>query len=185
MASGDRDDASERFAAATDEDEFLRAVYDELRRMARHFLRGERDQRTLQTTALVHEAYLKLQDVEQVSEHGKAYFFGAAARAMRQILVDAARHRARAKRGGERPASLDGLVGLDPTDARNDEQVIWVHQALEALAEQYPRPARVVECRFFGGLSGEETAQVLGVSERTVKRDWSFAQAWLYRQWSG
>lgn len=164
------------------EGELMRTVYDELREMARHYLGREHGQRTLQTTALVHEAYLKLVGSEGVTERGRAYFFAAAARAMRQVLVEGARSRQRQKRGdGERPASLHGI---DPGDPRNDEEVLWVHQALERLADQYPRQAKIVECRFFGGLSIEETAQVLEVSVRTANRDWSFAQAWFQREWA-
>lgn len=181
----DRHITDQLLAAASDpraEEELLRSVYDELRRMAHHYLGGERQQETLQTTALVHEAYLKLVGQDEVTARGRAYFFAAAARAMRQVLVDAARRRRRDKRGGgDRPASLDGI---DPGDARSGEEVLWVHQALERLAKEYPRQAKVVECRFFGGLSIEETAQVLEVSVRTVKRDWSFAQAWFHREWS-
>lgn len=173
------------FAAAVedaDEDDLVRAVYGELRMMARHFLRGERDQQTLQTTALVHEAYLKLVGSKNVSKRGRAYFFGAAAQAMRQVLVDAARKRHRQKRGaGERPATLDDMQAGDGSQS---EQVLWVNDALDRFASSYPRHAKVVECRFFGGLSLEETAQVVETSVRTVKRDWAFAQAWLYREWS-
>lgn len=165
-----------------DDREMVELAYEELRDLARGLLRREHDQLTLQTTALVHEAYLKLAGSPRVSERGRSYFFGAAVRAMRQILVDAARRRGRDKRGGGvRPVSFDeaeaGAVTVD-------ERVLWVHDALERFAAEYPRHARVVECRFFGGLSVEETAQVLETSTRTVKRDWAFAQAWLYREWS-
>ncbi len=167
---------------SADEDALIRAVYGELRKMARHYLHNEHEQRTLQTTALVHEAYLKLVGSEKISDRGRAYFFGAASRAMRQVLVDAARKRRRHKRGGgERPISLENV---DPGDARQGEQVLWVNEALDRFAEEYPRHAKVIECRFFGGLSVDETAQVLEVSLRTIKRDWAFAQAWLYREWS-
>lgn len=168
--------------SAEDEEALIRAVYGELRQMARHYLRGEHNQRTLQTTALVHEAYLKLTGTENISNKGRAYFFGAAARAMRQVLVDVARKRNRKKRGsGERPSSLDDI---DPGDERQGDQILWVHDALKNFANEFPRQAKVVECRFFGGLSVEETAQVLEVSLRTIKRDWAFARAWLYREWT-
>ena len=164
-----------------DEEALVRAVYGELRVMARRFLRGEHDQQTLQTTALVHEAYLKLMGGQGVSDKGRAYFFGAAARAMRQVLVDAARKRRRHKRGsGERPVTLDEFQA---SDSSKSEQMLWIHEALDRFAESYPRQAKVVECRFFGGLSLAETAQVVEASERTIKRDWAFAQAWLYRAW--
>jgi RNA polymerase sigma factor (TIGR02999 family) len=124
-------------AAADDpqaNEELLRSVYGELRRMAHHFLGAERQQQTLQTTALVHEAYLKLVGQHDVTARGRAYFFAAAARAMRQVLVDAARSRRRDKRGGgERPASLDGI---DPGDPHRAEEVLWVHHALDRLAKE-------------------------------------------------
>jgi RNA polymerase sigma factor (TIGR02999 family) len=157
-------------------------VYNELRRMAHRQLSREGGPRTLDTTGLVHEAYLKLVDQDTVPIRNRSYFFAAAARAMRQVLIDAARRRNRLKRGGgERALSLDesriaiddyatGLVDLD--------------DALNRLAGEHPRPARVVECRFFGGLSIDETAEALEVSPMTVKRDWMLARTWLYRDLS-
>jgi RNA polymerase sigma factor (TIGR02999 family) len=163
--------------------ELLPLVYDELRQMARRHLAGERRQRTLNTTGLVHEAYLKLVDSARVPVKNRAYFFAAAARAMRQILVDAARRRGRIKRGnGEVPLNLDDFqIGVDDfaAELRN------LDEALEKLTLLFPRQARVVECRFFAGLSVEETAEALEMAPRTVKRDWSLARAWLYRELRG
>ena len=132
----------------------------------------------MQTTGLVHEAYLKLVDQTRVPKNGRAYFFGAAARAMRQVLVDAARHRKRLKRGGgQRPLTLDeNVLGIDGFAA----EVLDLEEALENLAVEFPRQAEVVECRFYGGLSVGETAGVLEVSPRTVKGDWALARAWLF-----
>jgi RNA polymerase sigma factor (TIGR02999 family) len=160
-------------------DELVPVVYGELRRMARRFIAGEAQPLTLDTTALVHEAYLKLVGDQNLPARGRAVFFGAAARAMRQVLVDSARRRASLRRGGRRPLAL---TGLDPAAPEQGTDVLDVDRALERLAVQYPRQAQVVECRFFGGLSVEETAQALDLSSRTVKRDWSLAQAWLYRE---
>ena len=161
--------------------ELVREIYDELRQMARHQLRRERNQQTLQTTALVHEAYLKLAGRPGVVERDRSYFFAAASRAMRQVLVDAARHRNRGKRGeGKRPQSL---VGIDPGNLDNAEETLWVHEALTQFAADYPLQAQVVEGRFFAGLTVQETAQALDVTERTVRRHWSFARAWLHRKW--
>jgi len=159
-------------------DQIVPLVYDELRQMARRELAGHK-RCTLDTTALVDEAYLRMVDRDSIPLGSRAYFFGAAARAMRQVLVDAARRRNRDKRGGgqadtelkEEWVAADGLAA----------EVLELNEVLERLAEHYPRQARVVECRFFGGLSVEETAQALDLSERTVVRDWTLARAWLYR----
>lgn len=160
-------------------DRLLPLVYDELRGMAHGYLLRERSGHTLSTTALVHEAYLKLVDQERAPLESRAYFFGAAARAMRQILVDHARHRMRQKRGGkQQPVTLEEQHLLADDFATN---VLDLDRALHRLAALEPRLARVVECRFFGGIGVEETAEVLGVSPRTVKRDWMMAKAWLYR----
>jgi RNA polymerase sigma factor (TIGR02999 family) len=161
-------------------DELLPLVYDELRQIAHRHLAREHRQRTLSTTGLVHEAYLKLVDQSQISDKGRAYFFAAASRAMRQVLVDAARRRNRAKRGGgEAVLNVDDFqVAVDDFAARLSD----LDEALQKLAALFPRQARVVECRFFGGLSVEETAEALDLAPRTVKRDWSLARAWLYRE---
>jgi len=154
-------------------------VYDELRSMAHRRLAGEGKNATIDTGALVHEAYIRLVDETRVASRGRAYFFAAAARAMRRVLVDAARRRNADKRGGgARPVTLeDGAAAVDGFAA----ELIDLDRALERLAAEHPRLAAVVECRFFGGLSTEETAEALGVSVRTVKYDWSMARAWLHR----
>lgn len=160
-------------------DELVPLVYDELRAMAHRQLAGERRAVTLDTTGLVHEAYLRLVDETRVPDGNRAYFFGAAARAMRRVLVDAARRRNRLKRGGgEEPLPLDTI---QVTADRFAAEILDLEEALERLAIQYPRQARVVECRFFGGLDVEETAAALDMAPRTVKRDWALARAWLYR----
>lgn len=161
-------------------DELVPLVYEELRRMAHAQLAREHERFTLDTTALVHEAYLRLAAGRALPANGRAYFFGAAARAMRRVVVDAARRRRRVKRGaGERPLPLETLeLGADGLTA----DVVDLDEALDGLERDYPRQARVVECRFFGGASVEETAATLALSERTVKRDWAFAQAWLLRR---
>ena len=158
-------------------------MYNRLRAMAHGQLRRERADHTLATTDLVHEAYLKLTDGARLSEQGRTYFLGAAARAMRQILVDYARRRQRQKRGGGQtpvPLGEDQVAAQSNTDVLAAD-LIDLDAALEKLAALDARQARVVECRFFGGLSVEETASVVGVSPRTVKGDWAVAKAWLFR----
>ena len=160
-------------------DALVPLVYDELRAMAHHQLAAERRGVTLDTTGLVHEAYMRLVDEAQVPDGNRAYFFGAAAQAMRRVLIDAARRRKRLKRGGGR-----GALDLDAIQVAVDEfatELLDLETALERLAVLYPRQARVVECRFFGGLDVEETAAALDLAPRTVKRDWALARAWLYR----
>ena len=161
-------------------DELLPLVYDELRAMAHRQLAGERRRFTLDTTGLVHEAYLRLVDGAQVPAGNRAYFFGAASRAMRRILIEAARRRGRHKRGGGREAlDVDEIeIGVDGFAA----ELLDLDDALERLAALHPRAAVVVECRFFGGLSVEQTAATLDQAERTVKRDWALARAWLLRE---
>ncbi|MEM9555726.1 MAG: ECF-type sigma factor [Acidobacteriota bacterium] len=165
-------------SSSNDFGESWSVVYDELRAVARRQLRSGRD--TLQATALVHEAYLRLGDDARVLDRGRAYFFAAAARAMRQILVDHARARARAKRGGgATPVTLKtGDAGAEDVGV----DVLDLHRALEELETLSPRQARVVECRYFGGLDVVETAEALDTSPRTVKRDWRLARTWLFRQ---
>jgi len=156
------------------------AVYDQLRAIAHNALRGERPDHTLGTTGLVHEAWFKLVDQSRVEVRDRSHFFRVAARAMRQILVDYARRRGAVKRGGRlRPMTLeDGEV---PAEERA-EALIAVDEALKRLAEHDAALARVVECRFFAGLSEEETAEATGASLRTVQRQWRRAKAWLYRE---
>lgn len=153
-------------------------IYDELRVMAHRQLARESPANTLQTTELVHEAYVRLVDSTQIAAHGRAYFFAAAATAMRRVLVDRARRRTAAKRGaGETPLSLDeGSIAVDEFAS----ELVALDDALEKLAASHPRQARVVECRYFAGLNVDETAAALGISPRTVKYDWALARAWLY-----
>lgn len=155
-------------------------VYEELRRLARNYLRRERSDHTLQATALVHEAYLRLVDDPSVSWQSRAHFYGIAARLMRRILVDHARARNAAKRGGlVEKVSLDEARDLPPAGA-ND--LVALDGALQDLAKTYPRKGEVVELKFFGGLEAKEIALVLQVSEKTVLRDWQFAKLWLCRE---
>jgi RNA polymerase sigma factor (TIGR02999 family) len=164
-------------------DELIPLVLDELRRMARRQLGREHHLHTLQTTELVHEAYLRLAGHPEVLERGRAYFYAAAARAMRSILIDAARKRTAAKRGaGTVVVSLDEDCVAAETYGT---ELLDLDEALKRLAERSPRHARVVECRFFGGMSIEDTAAALGVSPRTVKSDWALARVWLYRALRG
>jgi RNA polymerase sigma factor (TIGR02999 family) len=152
-------------------------VYGELRRIAGHFMRAERPGRTIQTTALVHEAYLKLIDVSNVEWQHRAHFFAVSAQIMRHILLDRARRRVAAKRGGAAArVNLDEVADIGSGRAR---EMIALDDALNALAKVDPRKARVIEMRFFAGLTVEETAEVLQVSSDTVKRDWRLARAWL------
>ena len=163
-------------------DELMPLVYEELRQLADRFLAAEKRGATLQPTALVHEAYLRLVGSDRTSWENRAHFFGAAARAIRRILVDRARARRAARRGGDRPLRLDTdapLAGPEPS-----LDVLALEEALAKLASIDPQKARVVELRFFGGLSVDETAATLGVSASTVDRDWGFARAWLHRAMS-
>jgi RNA polymerase sigma factor (TIGR02999 family) len=155
-------------------------VYEELRRLANHYLRQERSDHTLQPTALVHEAYLKLIDQTRVDWQNRAHFFGVAAQSMRRILVDHARRHGASKRGGlQQKLTLDEAV--DYSQSR-DVDLVALDDALNLLAELDERQSRIVELRFFGGLTIEETAEALGVSAATVKVDWSMAKAWLRRE---
>jgi RNA polymerase sigma factor (TIGR02999 family) len=152
-------------------------VYDELRRLASRFMRGERPNHTLQPTALVHEAYLRLIEQERVEWRNRAHFFGVAAKLMRRILVDHARARLTAKRGAAEQAVhlKEGFVFAEERAG----EFVALDEALQRLAQFDPRLERIVEMRFFGGLSVEDTAEALGISTRTVKRDWNAAKAWL------
>jgi RNA polymerase sigma factor (TIGR02999 family) len=152
-------------------------IYDELRRLAHNFLYRERPGHTLQTTALVHEAYLKLIDQRDARWQNRAHFFAIAAQAMRRILVDSARRHAAIKRGGPAenlPLDEAANVSLEP-----DPILLPLDEALSRLAETDPQQSRIVELRFFGGLTIEETAEVMKLSADTVKRDWAMARAWL------
>ncbi len=161
-------------------DKLIPIVYGELRRIARCYLQGERRGHTLQTACLVHEAYLRLVDQERVNWQNRAQFFGVAAQMMRRVLIDHARMHLRAKRGGGFiPVSLDEAEGICQ-ERRVD--LIALDDALTALSAVDPRKGRTVELRYFGGLSVEETAEVLQVSVNTVVRDWNMAKAWLYRE---
>jgi RNA polymerase sigma-70 factor (ECF subfamily) len=152
-------------------------VYQELRRIAGHFMQNERPGRTLQTTALVHEAYLRLIDVTNVDWQHRAHFFAVSATMMRRILLDRARKRGAGKRGGQSPrVNLDDLGNFGSERAR---ELVALDDALNALGQVDPRKARVIELRFFGGLSVEETAEVLKLSPDTIMRDWRLARVWL------
>jgi RNA polymerase sigma factor (TIGR02999 family) len=157
-------------------------VYDELRRLASRYLRNERPDHTLQSTDLVHEAYLRLVDQQNVRWQSRAHFFGIAAQMIRRILVDHARRRQAVKRGaGPVKLALDeAVVASEPRDF----DLVALDEALENLAKLDPQQSRVVELRFFAGLSIEETAEVLKISSATVKRDWTTAKAWLFRDLS-
>ena len=157
-------------------------VYKELHRLARRYMAGESPGHTLQTSALVNEAYLRLVDVEKVNWQNRAHFFGVSAQLMRRILVDFARSRRSLKRGGDAPTvSLE--EGMIVTSARGADMVA-LDDALKTLAAMDPRRSRVVELRFFGGLSAEESAEVLKVSAETVMHDWKLAKVWLLRELS-
>ena len=159
------------------ESDLISALYKELRRRAQSILKGDGRGRTLQPTALVNEAYIKLMGGQRVSWHDRTHFFALAASAMRQIVIDRARRSMAAKRGGGVQ-----VVGLEEGMAfarAKPVELIALNQALERLAERDPRVHRVVELRYFGGLSVEEAAEVMGVSTRTVKREWRLGRAWL------
>jgi RNA polymerase sigma factor (TIGR02999 family) len=162
--------------------EILPAIYDELRALARSYLARERVDHTLQPTALVHEAYLRLVDQERVSWRGRNHFLAVAAIAMRRLLVDHARGRRRDKRGGDAPKlSLTAAMPVADEDAMADE-IVAVDDLLQTLAGFDARAAEVVQCRYFGGLTIEETAAALGLSPMTVKRSWQTARAWLRKE---
>ena len=158
-------------------------VYDELRRLARYYLASQRSDHTLQSTAIVHEAYLRLAGRDNVHFENRSHFFAVAAQLMRRILVDHARRRNAAKRGS---AHLTLLVdeAVEPSSQR-ELDLVALDDALKALAELDERQSRIVELRFFGGLSIEDTSRLLEISPATVKREWSTARAWLYEEISG
>jgi RNA polymerase sigma factor (TIGR02999 family) len=154
-------------------------VYDELHRMALRYLVGERSTVSLQATALVNEVCLRLLGWDEVRWQNRGHFFGVSAKMMRRVLVDIARRR-RANRRGARAVHVP-LDGIDVAAAEPDADLVAIDEALAKLATEDPRKARVVELRFFGGLTMEQTAQALGISLRTANNDWAFARAWLYR----
>lgn len=158
-------------------------VYDHLHQLAASYIRGERPDNTLQATGLVNEAYLRLVSQQPAEWRDRTHFFGIAARLMRQILVEHARARHAAKRGGTTPLFVPVADVLDISSARSRE-LVELDDALQSLEELDPQQARVVELRFFGGMTVEETAEVLGISSRTVKRDWAVARAWLHGELS-
>jgi RNA polymerase sigma-70 factor, ECF subfamily len=161
-------------------------VYDELRRVARRHMRKERPDHTLEATALVNEVYLRLLKVTEIDWRGRAHFFAVAAQMMRRLLVDAARARTRVKRAGRARrvahSSAFDLDHLPDTSSVRDREIIEVDDALDVLEQMDSRKARVIELRFFGGLSVEDTAAALNVSPQTVMRDWKLARAWMMRE---
>jgi RNA polymerase sigma-70 factor, ECF subfamily len=162
-------------------DRLLPAVYDELHRQAARAMRRENEQHTLQATALVNEAWLRLVDQNEVDWKNRAHFFGIAAQMMRRVLVDHARGRLAEKRGGGAQQVTLSDIHADPGGG-HDVDILALHAALEKLAVLDPDQARLVELRYFGGLNIEETAEALGVSPATVKREWAVARAWLRRE---
>ena len=155
-------------------------VYEELRRLAHHFMEGQRPDHTLQTTALVNEAYMRLADQTKPSWQNRAHFFAVAARAMRQILVNYARsNRAQKRGGGALKVELDEVAIISPEESK---EIVDLHEALERLAALNSRKAQVVELKYFGGLNYDEMAEVLKISPVTVRRDWEFAKLWLYTE---
>jgi len=155
-------------------------VYDELHRLAHKYIRRERPGHTLQTTALVNEAYVRLVDQNSVDWQNRAHFFGVAAQVMRHILVDYARQQTAVKRGGGvgRFNLDEGLIVSKESAA----ELVALDEALKALSNLYPRRSKVVELRYFGGLNNKEASEILNVSETTIERDWRFARAWLFRE---
>jgi len=163
-------------------DELYPLVYDELHRLARRYMSRERKGHTLQTTALINEAYVRMVDQKNVNWANRSHFFAISAQIMRRILIDHARRNAYAKRGGgAQQVSLEEVAALVPEQGR---ELMRLDEALKSLAERDPRRSQVVELRYFGGLNNEEIAGVLQVSENTVTRDWNMARAWLYQQLS-
>ena len=163
-------------------DRLAALVYDELHHMARRYMKNERTGNTLQTTALVNEVYLRLVDVKNIDWQQRAQFFYISAQMMRRILVDAARARGSNKRGGAAvKVNVDEMPVMSP---ERDASLVALDEALEAFATTAPRQAKLVELRYFGGLSEEEIAEVLKISPRTIRRDWEFAKSWLMRELS-
>lgn len=167
-------------------EELMPLVHNELRRVARRYMKNERAGNTLQPTALVNEVYLRLVNVTELTWRDRAHFFAVAAEMMRRILVDAARARRAVKRGGHAErvnhSSAFDFDNLPDMSSSRDRELILIDDALEALAKMDPRKARVIELRFFGGLSVDQTAEALNVSPQTVMRDWKLARAWMTRE---
>ncbi len=165
------------------QDQLFPLVYEELRRMARRYMRRQPSGHTFQTTELIHEAYLKLANQEEKSWQNRAHFFGVAAKAMRHILVDYARSKQSQKRGDWKArVTLGENVAIS---TESSDEMVALDDALKQLSTLDARKSRVVELKFFGGLNIEEIAEVLKISDKTVKRDWSFARTWLLRQLAG
>lgn len=161
------------------EDELFAGLYEELKRLARGRMAGERPEHTLSATALVHEAWMRVERTAPEQWRDRKQFYATAAEAMRRILVESARRRLAAKRGGgEAPLPLDGLQLAGPLP---DEQLIAVHEALDRLAQEDEMNARIVTLRFFAGMQNDEIAALLGVNEKTVRRRWALAKVWLFR----
>lgn len=167
-------------------DRFMPLIYDELRRQAHRFLNRERANHTLQTTALVHEAFLRLVDQHNVSWQNRAHFFGLAGQMMRRILVNYAVSRGRGKRGGlNGPIRLDDTIAAATPATTSDVDLLALDEALMRLEKMDERQTRIIELRYFSGLSIDETAEVLGISPATVKREWNMAKAWLRAELEG
>jgi RNA polymerase sigma-70 factor (ECF subfamily) len=172
--------STQRREAKNSPERLLPLVYDELRRLAGSYLRRERAGHTLQATALVHEAYERLADQARVDWHGRTHFFAVAATAMRRVLIDHARNRGRFKRGGsDQRVTLEGLEEALAGSGLDLDELVSLDRALTKLGELDPREAQVVELRYFAGMSAEEVAGALDISERTVRSDFSHARAWL------
>jgi RNA polymerase sigma factor (TIGR02999 family) len=167
-------------------DALMPLVYDELRRLARRYMRRQNPSHTLETTALVNEAYLRLVDSSRVRWQDRTHFFAVSAQLMRRVLVDFARAKNSRKRGGEQiRITLDERIEALQSQTEKELNLVALDDALENLARLNPRQSQIVELRYFGGLSEEEIAETLEISTRTVRRDWSLARAWLYRELSG
>lgn len=176
-------DTGGSFGTTPSAEDLLPIVYEELRGMAHHYLKRERSNHTLQPTALVHEAYLRMVDGTKVNWQGRTHFFAVGAQVMRRVLIDYARERGAAKRGGD----LQRVTFTDATPAGRElnlEELLTLDTALQKLAKLDPRQAKIVELRFFAGLTVEEIAGQIGVSKRTVEGDWTHARAWLSRELS-
>jgi RNA polymerase sigma factor (TIGR02999 family) len=164
-------------------EQLLPVVYDELKRLAAQRLAREKPGQTLQATALVHEAYLRLVASQDPGWNGRGHFFAAAAEAMRRILVERARRKRRRKHGGGRSRHDSNLDDLAEPETRDPLEVLAVHEALDQLAEKAPRKAELVKLRYFLGCTTAEAAQVLGIAQATAEEDWTYSKAWLRRHW--